>query len=322
MLDILSVTGVIFALILLGWGTTRAGLFGRGELATLGKYVVNFALPALIFRAVSSRDLTEILNPGYLVAMLVGSVSVFALGYGLARGRLGMSAGAATFQGMGMSCANSGFVGYPMLLMALPGIASTALALNMIVENLVMIPLILILAERAGEGALRGRALAAQIAGRLAKNPIVLALLAGLAVSLGGVELPVVLARPVGLIAESSAAVSLIVIGGTLAGLHLGAINLSVALAVAGKLVLHPLAVALGLLAVAAAGYGVGDPDLARAAILVAATPAMAIYPILAQRYGQQDVAALAMLVMTALSFVTLTAILWLLEHAPLGALH
>jgi predicted permease len=44
----------------------------------------------------------------------------------------------------------------------------------------------------------------------------------------------------------------------------------------------------------------------------MAATPAMSVYPILAQRYGDGQTAALSMLLMTLLSFVTLTVTLTL----------
>ena len=71
-----------------------------------------------------------------------------------------------------MSCANSGFMGYPILLIAMPAVADSALALNMIVENLVMIPLILVLAERGRSG---GTGLFGPLR-RAATNPIVLAL--------------------------------------------------------------------------------------------------------------------------------------------------
>ena len=67
---------------------------------------------------------------------------------------------------------------------------------------------------------------------------------------------------------------------------------------------------ALGLLLMAALGQRVSDPLLASAAVILAATPAMAIYPILAQRYGDDRNASLAMLVMTALSFLTISAML------------
>ncbi len=319
MLEVLSITGVVFILIAIGYVSVFASVFSGAELATFGKYVINFALPALIFRAVSGRPIGEVVNVGYIGAYLLGSLAIFVFGYFWIRRGLGAEPVESTFDGMGMSCANSGFVGYPILLMAMPAIASTALALNMIVENLIMIPLVLIMAERAGGGAIRGWTLARQIAGRLIKNPIVLALTAGLAVSASGISLPDIIREPVNIIAMSSAAISLLVIGGTLVGLPLGAIDVRVPFVVAGKLLLHPLFVWLGLLVMSAIGFGVGDDALAHAAILMAAMPTMAIYPILAGRYGQQNVAALAMLVMTVLSFLTLSTILWMLDSIPVG---
>lgn len=317
MLAILSIPGVIFVVIALGYLSVRIALFSAADMKVFGKYVVNFALPALVFRGVSGQDIGRILDVGYLAAYLGGSLLVFAGGYVWSRTVTGLTPTACTFQGMGMSCANSGFVGYPILLMALPPVAATAFALNMIVENLVMIPLVLILAERAESGAVQGGALFRQIAGRVIRNPIVIALFAALAVSLTGVALPDVIAKPIELIGASSAAMSLIVIGGTLAGLRLRAIDARVIPVAVGKLLLHPLAVWLGLLTVGVAGVAVADERLAHAAILMAAMPPMGIYPILAQRYGEENAAALAMLVMTALSFFTISVVLWLLGAGP-----
>lgn len=310
MFEILSITGVIFVLIGTGFLSVRLGVFSSSDMGALGKFVINLALPALIVRAVSTRPLGEIANFGYLGAVLLGSLAVFSLGYIWSRRVMGETALASTFNAMGMSCANSGFIGYPVLLMALPDVASTALALNMIVENLVMIPLILVMAEysRGGE-ATTGR-LALQIATRLARNPIVIGLILGLTLAASGMTLPVLLERPVDIFASASAAVSLTVIGGTLAGLPLKALNGSVFSVVAGKLLLHPAAVATGLVLMSILGLGVGNAQLAAAAIVIASTPVMAIYPIMAQRYGEERSAAMAMLVMTALSFVTISVTL------------
>jgi hypothetical protein len=319
MIEVISITGVIFALIALGYVSVWTSVFSETEMETFGKYVVNFALPALIFRAVSGRDVGEILNIGYLSAYLAVSLLIFAGGYAWSRRVSGLTPLASTFQSRGMSCANSGFVGYPILLMAMPAVASTALALNMIVENLIMIPLVLVMAEHAKGGSGRDWALVGQIAGRLIRNPIVIALITGLAVSLLALGVPQIIAKPIDLLAASSAAISLVVIGGMLAGIPLRAADTQVIPVVVCKLLLHPLAVWLGLLAIAAAGIPLADQRLAHAGILMAAMPAMGIYPILAQRYRQQRIAALAMLMMTGLSFFSISAVLGLLKALPPG---
>ena len=48
---------------------------------------------------------------------------------------------------MGMSCSNSGYVGYPVAMLALGPVAGVALALNMVVENLVKLPILMSLAD-------------------------------------------------------------------------------------------------------------------------------------------------------------------------------
>lgn len=314
MLEVISTTSIAFVVIALGYISVKRSVFSQLDTEILGKYVVNFALPALIFQAVSGRDIGEILNIGYLSAYFAGSLLIFAGGYAWSRRVSGLTPMASIFQSMGMSCSNSGYVGYPILLMAMPAVASTALALNMIVENLIMIPLALVMAEHAKGGAGSGWTLRGQIALRLICNPIVIALITGLATSLLGLEVPGIIAGPIDLVAASSAAVSLVAIGGMLAGIPLRAVDAQVIPGVVCKLLLHPLAVWLALLAVAVAGISVADQRLAQAAILMAAMPAMSIYPILAQRYRQQRTAALALLMMTGLSFFSISAALALLK--------
>jgi malonate transporter len=311
MLDIIPVTGAIFALIALGYLAVRFKMFSPQDLRVFGKYVLNFALPALIFRAVAGRDLGEILDPGYLGAYLIGSLSVLTVGYWWCRVAARQAAIASAFQAMGMTCANSGFVGYPILLIAMPTVAAKALALNMMVENLILIPAVLVIAERATAGSI-GAAMLREIGKRVLLNPIILGLFAGVLVSALGIDLPEVVIGPINMLASSSAAISLMVIGGTLVGLPIKSIDGTVATVVFGKLILLPLAVWVGLLVMDAIGFGVADTQMARAAVIMASTPATGIYPILAQRYGQEDNAALALLVMTALSFFTISALLLL----------
>lgn len=313
MMGILPVTGPIFALIAIGWLTARTGLFSAADTRSLGRFVVTLALPALIFRAVASRDLGAVADVGYLAAYAAGSLATFGIGYVLSRRVAGLGPQASTFQAMGVACSNSGFVGYPILLIAMPALADTVLALNMVVENLVLIPLVLLLAER-GDGT--GAAELGRTLRRVATSPLILALAAGLAVAALPVAPPLVLTRAIDLVAQSSAAISLIVIGASLFGVPHRAAAGRTAAVVAGKLLLHPLAVGAAFALLTAAGHPV-DPALVRAGLITAALPAMSVYPILAAHYGEGPPAAVAMLAMTILSFFTLGALLWLLGAIP-----
>jgi malonate transporter and related proteins len=314
MLDILSISGPIFIAIGLGFLATRFGIFARTDLRVLGKFVVNFALPALLFKSLSERQVREIFNISYLLAYLAGSLAVLGLGYLWSRRIANLGPTTSTFYAMGMSCSNSGFVGYPILLLTLAPVAAVALALNMMVENLVILPLLLVMAERENGAAGQWYRIVGQSLARLAKNPMIVALVAGFCVSCTGWRLPEAVVRSVGMFALTSGALSLFVIGGTLFGLPFRGTGRKVMPIVIGKLLVHPVAVLLACQTIPLLGMPTIDPSLRTAAVIMAAVPMLSIYTILAQIYGQDQVTAPAMLVTTVTSFFTLSGLLFLLR--------
>jgi predicted permease len=314
MSDILAIISPIYIAILAGFAATRMGLFGKADMRVFGQFVINFGLPALIFNAVAARPIAEVLDAGYMAAYLCGSLLVMALGFLCARRLAGLDHVGSTFAAMGVSCSNSGYIGLPILLLTMPALASVALAMNVIIENVVMIPLLLMMAESGRAGAGPAHRVFFQTAARVARMPLVLGLVAGLAMNLLGLSLPAPLARSVTLFAQATAALSLFVIGGTLVGLPLRGMGPG-ALAVAiGKLVGHPLAVLGAAAVLSRLGVAPSAPPLLAAGVLMAAVPMLSIYPILAQPYGLADRSAAALLVATAASFLTLSAALWLLR--------
>ncbi|MFM2034833.1 MAG: hypothetical protein RL459_98 [Pseudomonadota bacterium] len=313
MLDVLSITGPIYLTIAIGYLATRLGLFAKADMRVFGKFVINLALPALLFNALSQRRLGEILNLSYLLVYALGSLVVVIGAVMWAHVRSDRPLDESSYFAMGMACSNSGFVGYPVVLLLLGPVAAVSLALNMVVENLLVIPLLLMLADMGAGGRygqrLWGRAVMQTMA-QQARNPMIVAIVIGFAFSLLGWQLPGPVARTVNLFSQASGALALFVIGGTLVGLEVKGMRTSVAQIALGKLILHPLAVlaALWLIPIA-------DPALRTAVILTAAMPMMGIYPILAQRHGHEDNAAAALLVTTVASFFTLSGLLWVLKH-------
>ncbi len=311
MLDILSITGPIYLAVLIGYACTRIGLFARSDMRLFGKFVIHLALPALLFNALSQRSVGEILNPHYLLAYALAGLAVIALGLFGARVLQRQSLSYASMFAMGMSCPNSGFVGYPVVLLTLgASVAGVGLALNMIVENLLLIPLLLALSDLDGGAQGGWRRVVGQTFKGLARNPMIIALGAGLLVSLAGWAPPAPIARTVNLFAQASGALSLFVIGGSLAGQSLSGIGRPVLQITLGKLLLHPL-VMLGVLAW---GVDIADPQLRTALLLTTAMPIMGVYTILSQRHGHEGISAAALLATTAASFFTLSGLLWILK--------
>ncbi|MBV6648941.1 MAG: AEC family transporter [Hoeflea sp.] len=301
-------------MIAIGYAAVHWRVFAPEAMRILGNYVVVLALPALLFKAISERTVSEVVNWSYMAAYLCGSLLVLTAGYFYARRIQKAETTAAAFSAMGMVCSNTGFIGYPILLLTLPSIAGVGLALNMMVENIVLIPLLLAIAE-AGHGGPSpvGKMLARTFRG-LARNPIIIGLMAGLAASFSGVNIPAPLMKPIDMLAASSAAVSLLVIGGTLASVSVRGLSGEIAPTVAGKLVFHPLAVFAATAALPLAGLAPLSAEMQAAAVILAAVPMMGIYPILAQRFGRERSSVVAMLMATVLSFFTLSAVLWVVN--------
>ena len=79
MLEILAITGPIFLLIGTGFAAVRSGLLERAGIRPLGTFVVNFALPAMLFKTMAERRLDEALHWDMVIAYGLGSLLMVAL---------------------------------------------------------------------------------------------------------------------------------------------------------------------------------------------------------------------------------------------------
>src|SRR5258705_13674028 len=100
-------------------------------------------------------------------------------------------------------------------------------------------------------------------------------MLGGFGVALLSLPISGVLARTINMLALSSTAVSLFVIGGSLVGLQMKGMRRDVSVIALGKLLLHPLAVGLMVWLVPP-----DDATLRAAAVVFAGMPMLSIYPI------------------------------------------
>jgi predicted permease len=305
----------IFLVVGLGYVLTRRGMFRRADMTILSKYVVKVALPLLVFVNVSGRSATEIFNPTYLLTYAGAAMVMFALAFGYAK-VLGRTPQRATFMAMGMGGTNNGFIGFPVFLILFAEVAGAAIGMDMLVDNVLIIPLTLFLAERSvGTGSL-GQRIASTARGVLL-HPMVLAIIAALVLNAVGLQLPAVLDHSVRLLAQTSSGVALFTVGGMLVGLQVrGAIS-DIVTTVVGKLFVMP-ALAVGILTgLVALGLPGLPPQLRAAAVLTCALPTFSILPALAEPYGEQDVATASMMLGTLVSFVTLSG--WMLVLRAMG---
>lgn len=305
MSHILAITAPIYLLIALGYALVRGGVFSQPEMRVLGRLVAQLCLPALIFHALSQRRLAEVLHLDFLAVYAAGSLLLLAAGRLYAHWR-GHGAALGSLIGLGMCASNSGFIGYPVMLQLVGPPAAVALALCMLVENLLILPLALALADREGRAGQPWSAAVVQSLRGLARQPLIWAIVAGFVCALAELQLPGPAARAVQLLAAASSPLALIAIGGALVGLRLQGLRLDLGAVVVGKLLLHPLAVA-GL---AALLLPASDALLRTAALVMPAMPMLSIYPVLAQKHHHEGFCAAALLAATVTSFFTLSLLL------------
>ena len=303
MLAVFLQTLPFFAVIGLGYGAGRVGFFPPEATAWLTKFVFYFALSAMLFGFAASMSLGDIFEPRAAAAYLTGCAMVYliALGVAFARAR---PLPEAVMEAHTAIIGNTGFLGVPMLVLILGPAAAGTVLLVLVIDLIVFSSLLTVILTLAREGRI-SPALPRVIAVGLAKNPMVVAMAAGLLWSATGLPLPEPVRATTALLGAAATPGALFAIGASLSNNRAERMFVASWLSFA-KLVLHPVAVggaALVLFAV--------EPFAAGVLIAAAALPVAGNVYILAQHY-QVAVARVsaAILISTLLSVVTLPPVI------------
>lgn len=310
MLSLLSITGPIFLIIGVGYFATRLGGMKDAPPKALGQFVIQFALPALLFRSIAHRPPEQLLPWDFLIRYTGGSLLVMVVGLLLIYVIRRKSFHLASVEVMGMTLSNSAFMGFPIAeeIIGLEQ-ASDLLGVYVFVENLVMVPILITLLEASGHGRTQPLKTAGFIVMRLIKNPLILSMLLGFGFSWFKVSIPTPIGHVVNLLAGASAPVALFYIGCILAALNIRSLGADLLSITTGKLILHPLMVALVFII-----WPIGQTALTESAILNAAMPMATIYPLLGQKYGHEGLCAASLMATTVLAFITVTSLIGLFK--------
>jgi len=343
-LAILGVTVPLAAVIALGFLAVWRGWFPAAAIPGVGVFVRNFAIPAAIFAGLSVQDFGAVFHGGFVLAFTVASLLSFLLTYVLVRGPGGEGPTPAALLALVGSMSNGIMIGLPLVTALFGTLALATIAQQLLVENLLIIPLALLLADlgrsrvQAGQvstdqpGAARGDAglpdrpaqRLLRVFGGVARNPIVVATLLGLAFAGLPVSVPDPVERAVALLAGSAGGLALFFVGASLFGTDLSASLNRIAATVTVKMLLHPLVV-LGVFWVVmlgwrALGWLPASPVVIHACLIIACLPTGGMLPAIAARYGQDQPVSLALAVMTLISLVSAPLTVWLvLRFQPFG---
>ena len=202
----------LFILLGLGYVLARKGLFSDDYVSRTTNLVYYVMLPAKLFLDICETDLTAAFDPRYVAVTAVGVVAQFILawlcGDLLCRDKSKQSAFAhACFRG------NFAYLGMALLqnIYNSDTVASTAVILA-IVLPLYNIQGVILMTIKEGEGGIHvGKILLGVL-----KNPMVLAILAGLPFAYFQVELPYVVSKSLSYLQVATSTMALLVVGASI----------------------------------------------------------------------------------------------------------
>ncbi len=298
----------LFGIMVAGYLAGRCRVLNDGSSEILGKFVFVVAMPALIFISLSRLPVGEFFDWPFIGALGGGMSATFCLSLLVARFAFPDSLTALGLHGLAAMYSSTGYIGLPLILFTFGNEALAPGIVGAVITGAVFLPLGIILAEVDKAGEKRIISLAPLLG--VIRNPVLLATVAGLAVSASGVAVPAPIVTFCELLGGAFIPCALFSAGLFMVGCSVEGEATEIGWLLFAKLLLHPL-ITWWL------AYRVFELEgiLPAVAVLQAALPSGAPVFVLAQQYQTFVARSNAVIVLsTALSVFTLSGLLILLE--------
>jgi predicted permease len=299
--EIFNILGPIFMLIALGSALQRAGFFGGGFLNGANKLTYWVGLPALILVSLMKADHSYLAVGRLLLTLILATLLSAGLAWVTARA-VGVKQGAEGTWAQAAFRGNLTFVGLPLILTT-PGLpvasAMLSLAPLLVVYNGLSVSALLLSRHRGADGISR------MVVKEIARNPIVVASIAGAAAYLIDLQIWLPIDRSIEMISRMAVPLALVCIGGALVVTPYRGNRRVAVYAAIFKTVVSPLI-----------GYGVGrlagleTAELRVVLILMSCPTAAASYTMVRELGGDENVAASSIVMSTFFSIASLSIVL------------
>lgn len=300
---VITIALPFFALIFTGYAAGRSRLLTADAITGLSVFVFYFALPALLLVSIAASPVDRIADVRLLLAWLVPSLLLFTASYLLVRALFRSSRSQGAIQALSSVFSNVGFVGLPLVVVALGREAILPAVMVVLIDTIIMIGIATAMIE--SDLGRRGGLLSVvmTVSRGVVRNPIIIASVIGLGLGYMDWSLPSPLASYLGLLGDAAAPAALFALGASLAGRSLGHQANQTAVLIGLKLLVHPLLVAgVGLL--------LALPPLWLAVLIIQASlPVAANVYVLAQRYEVAVTQASTVIFMSTLLAVVTVSI-------------
>jgi predicted permease len=189
MLSAVSILLPVFGLILAGFACRRFGVLGPAAASELNRFVVWLALPALLFDILAHASWRELYQPAFVAAFGGACLAVFALVVAL-RVFLRRPLADASIDGLAAAYPNTGYVGFPLCMIAFGPSSLTPTTIATIIVVCVLFAIAIVLIETGLQSERRPHRLALKVVRSLVRNPLLVAPALGALVSAVHVTLP------------------------------------------------------------------------------------------------------------------------------------
>ncbi len=306
MLALLNIILPVFIVIGAGYLALRARLFTQIQADALVKFAANFAIPCLLFSAISKLDLNAAFDPGLLTSFYIGATTSFILTALIARHLFKHRASEAVAIGFAAFFGNTLLLGLSIVERAYGAavMQPTFAIISLHAPFCFLIGITTMEFVRA-EGKSIGKTLKTTLK-TIFSNALMIGIMLGFAANLSGLPIPAPLTAGIEMVARAALPIALFGLGGAMVQYRLTGNLRDTALICVSKLFIHPSIAWL----LATQVFHLST-DFTRAAVIIAAmAPGINAY-IFANLYNRaQDTVAATVLISTALSIFS--ASLWL----------
>jgi malonate transporter len=311
MTTILATVLPVFGMIMLGYGFARFKLIDEMAGRGISQFVFNVAVPALLFKTVATMNSQDVAPWNLWFAFFGGLALTWLAASFVSRFLPVMNESGGAASAMGASYGNLALLGTPLALAHFGQAVAVPLGLILSIHAPILWfagTLHRELARHSGQ--VSALTLLKQLFFDLAKNAIILALIAGSLWQATGLGLNPIPDKMLSMLADASVPTALFALGLSLAGYSLSGSWTAMVLLITLKMIFMPLAV-FGL-----SHYVFHMPSLwSKIAVLFAAMPSGANAFLFAQRYNEAVPAISGAVALgTALAAITATILLYIMD--------
>ncbi|WAC26293.1 AEC family transporter [Ancylobacter sp. SL191] len=311
MAEVLALALPFFGVIFLGLGCGRLARIPESGLAWLSFFIIYVALPALFFSLVARTPFHELTNGAFIAATTLSTAACFGLsllvGLWLRRGNLPE----ATIAAILGSYSNVGYMGPGLTLGALGMGASVPTALIFVFDSLFFFTIVPILMAVGGRDKRPLSATLLLVVRRVVTHPFNVATFLGVFAAYIEFHPPAAIEKTLEFLRNAAAPCALFTLGVSVALRPMNRMQSEVPALLAIKLLVHPALVWLVLSMV-----GGFDPVWIATAVLMASLPPALNAFIMAKQYETYvQGASGGVLIGTVVSVLTVTLMLYALQH-------